>query len=113
MLAIVNWVGRGLLCGLIGPKSGTDEWTARWKGTWTATENARNQTLAVGSLVLGFILGLVLYLIHYRVDLSRVFGLTWVNGLSSFLAIPVGAILFTFVIAGVEKEMSKRSDDKS
>lgn len=89
MLIVVDYIGRYLLCFLIGS----------WADT--ALPRARNFTLAAGSLVLGLVLGSISYLF------GKFYPSCQIDGLSAFMWIPAGAIIFTFVIEGIKREIQK------
>lgn len=83
MLHVVNYMGRFLLWILMGS----------WADTGSG--RARNFTLAVGSLALGLALGFI--------------SNRWckLDSVSSYAGIPAGAIILTFVIESVKKEVQK------
>jgi len=91
MLIVVDYIGRYLLCFLIG--------------SWAdmARPPARNFTLAVGSLVVGLLLGGFIY------GLARVYPSWEINELTAFVLLPAGAIIFTFVLEGIKKEIQKNA----
>lgn len=90
MLDLVNWMGRGLL------------WIVL-RLSWADTDRprARNFTLAAGSLALGLVLGAIFYL------LGKVYPWCKLDRLTAVVWIPAGAIIFTFVLESIKKEILK------
>jgi hypothetical protein len=91
MLIVVDYIGRALLCLLIGS----------WADT--AVPRARNFTLAAGSLVLGLVVGLILY------EFPCFFLSFKIERLGAFVWLPAGIIVLTFVVEGIRKEIQKNA----
>ena len=91
MLIIVEILGRGFLCLLIGS----------WANT--AVPRARNFALGTGSLVLGFAFGLILYLCRQFLPACQI------DRLVAFVWVPAAVLVLTFVIEGIRKEIQKNN----